>query len=130
MTVHILPSARDREAQANLEAFIAKAKASRAFGDVDWDKPIWDDVALSKTKRATAGRLGGKGLFFLSGKGGERGSDDIQPLRPPFVDFLKALVRRQEERAPSGSSTTIASRSARAAICMTRWSPTDTTRAG
>lgn len=100
MTVHVLPSARDREAQANLEAFIARAKASRAFGDVDWDKPIWDDVALSKTKRATAGRLGGKGLFFLSGKGGERGSDDIQPLRPPFVDFLKALVRRQEERVP------------------------------
>ena len=81
-------------------AFIARAKASRAFGDVDWDKPIWDDVALSKTKRATAGRLGGKGLFFLSGKGGERGSGDIQPLRPPFVDFVKALVRRQEERAP------------------------------
>lgn len=99
MNVVILPSARERDADANLAAFVAKGRASRAFGEIDFDADVWDNVALSKAKRVTAGANGAKQLHFLLGGGG-RGATDLGALQPPFVDFVKAMLRLREDSRP------------------------------
>ncbi|MBJ3784187.1 hypothetical protein [Devosia sediminis] len=99
MNVIILPSARERDADANLSAFVAKGRASKAFGVVDFDADVWCDVQLSKAKRITAGNTGPKQLHFLVGTGA-RGAEDKGALAKPLNDFVKALLRLREEARP------------------------------
>lgn len=99
MTVRILPSAKARDAHANLRAFIEAGKKSAAFGDVDWDADIWDELIVTHA-RGSEGRRVRRKFYFLTGKGATRGAERGPPMQQPFVDFLKAALRLQEDAAP------------------------------
>lgn len=101
MTIHVLPSARLRDAEENLKAFVAKGRASTAFGKVEWEQPVWNGLILIKKKRSfTPQSHRGRSLHFLTGQGGERGAEGSRPLNRPFADFVKALLRLREETSP------------------------------
>lgn len=99
MTISILPSAKARDAHANLKAFIEAGKKSTAFGDVDWDADIWDELIVTHS-RGSEGRRVRRKFYFLTGKGATRGAERGSPMQQPFVDFLKAALRLQEDAAP------------------------------
>jgi hypothetical protein len=100
MSVHVLPSSRERDVHENLKAFIVRAKRSAAFGPLDWDAPVWK-VKVVKSRRASAGRGDNPELHFKTRKRGERGVDDAKPFREPFASFAKALIRLREEASPA-----------------------------
>lgn len=96
MNVHVLPSARHLGAQANLDAFVARARACRSLGPVRFDDPIWE-VTLIKAKRASSARAGVKRLYFTEALAGGRGEEGRVALCEPFASFLKAVVRLRED---------------------------------
>lgn len=98
MTVHVLPSARHRDAQTNLEAFVERAQASTSLGEVAFDDAVWN-VTLVKTKRASSARAGVSRLYFTEALAGGRGDHGRVPLSNPFAAFLKAVVRLREAKA-------------------------------
>lgn len=96
MSISILPSARARDAQSNLEYMIEAGQKSHAFGPVDWDAPIWIDPVV-KQRPVTEGRSTKCQFYFITGEGGARGAKVGEPMRKPFVDFLKAGLRLNED---------------------------------
>ena len=96
MNVHVLPSARHLGAQANLDAFVARARACPSLGAVRFDDPMWE-VTLTKAKRASSARAGVKRLYFTEALAGGRGEEGRVALSEPFASFLKAVVRLREE---------------------------------
>jgi len=101
MPVEILPSARLRDAQVNLEALIERARNEvTAFGrDLDFDAPTWD-VTDHAMIRASDARQGKK-LYFTTHEGGTfKSMDGRTPLTEPFGSFVKALVRLRQEAKP------------------------------
>lgn len=103
MSLRQLPSARARDAQANLDAFIAAGKNSTAFGPVDFEAAVWSDLIVA-TRPVTEGRPLKARLYFLTGRGATRGAADEPPMRKPFVDFVKAAIRLQEDAGPKRHS--------------------------
>lgn len=99
MTVHILPSARLRDAGANLDAMVSKARGVAAFGPVNFDEAMWQ-VSLIKSKRASSARANVSKLYFTDAKAGARELEGRTPLREPFASFLKAVVRLREDASP------------------------------
>lgn len=97
MNVHVLPSARHLDAQANLDAFVARARDCSSFGAVRFDDPMWE-VTLTKTKRASSARAGVNRLYFTEVLAGGRGEQGRVPLSEPFASFLKAVVRLREDK--------------------------------
>jgi hypothetical protein len=96
MNVRILPSARLQGAEANLEAFIAKARGVAAFGPVRFDEPMWTVKCLKTGRSSSAGR-GTNKIYFTQAKQGGRGLEGREVLKQPFADFLKAVVRLRED---------------------------------
>ncbi|MPR11368.1 hypothetical protein [Microvirga tunisiensis] len=96
MNVRVLPSARLQGAHANLQAFISKARDIAAFGEIDFDEPIWP-VKLIKRLRVSSANIGAQNLYFTESKPGSRGPEGRKHLQQPFANFLKALVRLQED---------------------------------
>lgn len=96
MNVHVLPSARHLDAQANLDAFVARARDCSSFGDVRFDDQMWV-VDLTKAKRASSARAGVNRLYFTEVLAGGRGEQGRIPLSEPFASFLKAVVRLRED---------------------------------
>lgn len=96
MNVHVLPSARHLDAQANLDAFVARARDCSSFGAVRFDDPMWV-VTLTKAKRASSARAGVNRLYFTEVLAGGRGEQGRIPLSEPFASFLKAVVRLRED---------------------------------
>lgn len=99
MPVVVLPSARQRDAAANLEAMVARARDEiGAFGaDLAFDTPVW---SLPSGYRASASQRW-VNLYFSTHDGGT--SKDMTgrtPLAEPFASFLKAVVRLREEAKP------------------------------
>lgn len=96
MNIHVLPSAKHLDAEANLVAFVARARACTSFGAVRFDDAMWE-VALTKAKRASSARAGVSRLYFTEALAGGRGEQGRVPLSEPFASFLKAVVRLREE---------------------------------
>ena len=102
MNVSILPSARLKGPRDNLKAFIAKARAVAAFGAVDFDAAVWV-VELKKNKRPTSAHRGPYKLYFTEANLGARGLKGRKALERPFADFLKGMVRLQEDAGSKSS---------------------------
>ncbi|MGX9982573.1 hypothetical protein [Methylobacterium fujisawaense] len=96
MNVHVLPSARHLDAQANLDAFVARARACSGFGAIRFDDPMWA-VTLTKAKRASSARARVNRLYFTEALAGGRGEQGRVALSQPFASFLKAVVRLRED---------------------------------
>ena len=96
MNVHVLPSARHLDAQSNLNAFVARARASSSFGNVRFDDAMWE-VTLTKEKRASSARSGVNRLYFTEALAGGRGEQGRLALSEPFASLLKAVVRLRED---------------------------------
>jgi hypothetical protein len=101
MPVRVLPSARLRDARANLEMLVNRARNEvAAFGrDLDFDALVWDvteDMAL----RTSDGHRG-QALYFTTHEGGTAKSMAGRMLMAPqFSSFVKALVRLRHEAKP------------------------------
>ncbi|GAA4258521.1 hypothetical protein GBZ26_11355 [Azospirillum formosense] len=111
MPVEVLPSGRLRDARANLEAVIDRARNEvTAFGrDLDFDAPVWD-VTEHSTVRASNARQRNM-LYFTTYEGGtSKSMNGRTPLTEPFASFVKALVRQRQEaksKTPENHGTLI-----------------------
>ncbi|MFF9548479.1 hypothetical protein [Methylobacterium fujisawaense] len=99
MTVHVLVTARQRSAAANLAHVIDEARASLAFGpDLDFDAMIW---ALPRDRGRHPSMNNARALYFSRNPpDGKRTyvhhtkrAEADSPLAQPFGDFMKAYVR-------------------------------------
>lgn len=100
MPVRELPSARLRDARANLESFVQRGRDSAAFGhDLDFDAAAWD---LTKWGGARPSAQGKKVvLYFTTHENGTaKGLSGRDPMLNPFGDFIKAVVRLRQESNP------------------------------
>lgn len=100
MSVRELPSARLRDARANLAAFVQKARESAAFGrELDFDGSAWD---VSDWHRARPSAQSKKLiLYFTTHENGDaKGMLGRRPMLRPFGDFIKAVVRLRHENNP------------------------------
>lgn len=101
MQVRPLPSARLRDAHANLASFVRRGRESVAFGnDLDFESDAWD---LSKWNGARPSAQGKKVvIYFTTHENGEaKGLDGRRPLLRPFGDLIKAILRIRYEKNPA-----------------------------
>lgn len=102
MSVERLPSARERDARANLERMIAKARNDIvALGaDLAFDEMCWDVTAFAR-KRSSSGHQR-EILYFTTHEGGTAKSlAGRTPMAEPFASFLKAVVRLRYDANPT-----------------------------
>ena len=88
-------SAAERSCSENLSRLIKKAKQANVLGAENWDSPRWD---LPRKSRASS--AGDGGLCFTidpSTKG-----NLAAPFPPRYMDFVKALVCRYEQKEVGG----------------------------
>jgi hypothetical protein len=102
MSVERLPSARLRDARANLERMIAKARNDVvAFGaDLAFDEMCWDVTAYARRRLSSGVRR--DILYFTTHEGGTAKSlSGRMPMAEPFASFLKAVVRLRYDANPT-----------------------------
>ncbi|TPJ43458.1 hypothetical protein FJ434_01290 [Mesorhizobium sp. B2-5-13] len=99
MSVQTLPSARLRNARANLLAMVEKAKSITTFTESPFESPVWV-VSASKRNRASSANVNGDRLYFTDSKPGCRGIDGRVDLREPIASLIKAAVRLREDDNP------------------------------
>lgn len=106
MTVHILVTARQRTAAANLDHVVREARASQAFGvDLDFDAMIWP---LPRDRGRHPSMNTPRALYFSRNPpDGKRThvhhtkrAETDRPLAQPFCDLLKAYVRLADANNP------------------------------
>ncbi|MDF2690821.1 MAG: uncharacterized protein K0S29_676 [Gammaproteobacteria bacterium] len=83
----------EKQAERNLEQLIIKAKASGAFGEIDWNQHCWD-ISLSQPKDRGHKQLTYR-LWFT--QHGTNNNVLGEPFYEPFASFAKALVRLRHE---------------------------------
>lgn len=104
MSVRELPSARLRDARANLDSFVLRARESAAFGrDLDFDAAAWD---LSRWHGARPSAQGKKLILYFTTheNGTAKGLSGRRPMLKLFGDFIKAVVRLRHENNPRESA--------------------------
>jgi hypothetical protein len=104
MPIEVLPSAAGRAAAENLSEFVRRARNDiTAFGrDLDFDAPVWNVTAASVKRLSTCMN---DRLYFTTAEGGAQKSIKGRiPLSEPFGSFIKAVVRRRQEKRPKTAS--------------------------
>lgn len=100
MSVRELPSARLRDARANLVSFVQRGRDSVAFGrGLDFDAAAWD-LSTWHTARPSAQQQKVVLYFTTHENGAAKGLSGRCPMLPLFADFIKAVVRLRHERNP------------------------------
>lgn len=85
--------ALEKQAEKNLESLIAKAKSSKAFGDIRWEDTAWTITESQATDRGHKQRQ--YRLWFTQhGKNSKNLGD---PFEEPFASFVKGLIRLRHE---------------------------------
>lgn len=85
--------ALEKQAEKNVENIIAKAKSSKAFGDISWNESSWTITQSQATDRGHKQRQ--YRLWFT--QHGKNSRNLGNSFEEPFASFIKALIRLRHE---------------------------------
>lgn len=83
----------EKQAEKNLESLVAKAKLSKAFGDIQWEDTVWIITESQAKDRGHKQRQ--YRLWFT--QHGENSKNLGDPFEEPFASFIKGLIRLRHE---------------------------------